>query len=338
MLVRDTKSQASQAFVSVMLLSVSILVTRVTHADQLPNTEARARALHEAATKELEASGPTRACPMFEEVVSIAPESWGGWMMLGECRKREGKLASAFRAYSSASEIAKRLGHPGHAHQAAVKAAGLEPKMAKLVVELSDEVRLSPQLLVSFDGKPVEVTTPKTTLRVDKGDHVVVVEAKNKPRIEIHRSVLIDGAVANAQIDQWPAATKEKTESTSSTEVTISMRKKYVPMRWTWQRKAGVMTAGVGAAGLLAGSIAGAVAISRRDESNDGHCVNDVCDDQGLALRKGSLFAGNVSTGFFVVGGILTAAGATMFFVPWPEKQKVGFVVGPAQIGLRGNF
>lgn len=116
----------------VSLALVAMCFSSIARAEALPNTNERARALYDAALKELDARGPARACPMFEEATTIAPESWGSWMMLGECRKREGRLASAQRAYSSAAEVATRLGHTARAQQASRKAADLESQLAKV--------------------------------------------------------------------------------------------------------------------------------------------------------------------------------------------------------------
>lgn len=312
---------------------------QMAHAESLPSTKERARALHEAAVKELDARGPARACPMFEEVTTIAPESWGGWMMLGECRKREGRLASAHRAYSNAAEAAMRLGHIGQAQQSTRKAAALESQLAKLVLELSNEVRLAPELEVLVDGKPITISGATTSVPVDRGDHTVVVKAKGKPPIERTRSLLIDGAQATVNIDQWSSTTAKETKDKQS-HVTMTYRKKetYMPPIPKWQRTTAWITVSAGAAGILGGSIAGLVAISRKNESDDGHCVNNECDHEGLTLRQGSLLAGNVSTGLFVAGGILAAAGVTLAFVPLSKKQTVGLVVAPTRVGMQLTF
>lgn len=306
-------------------------------AEPLPHTQERARALHEAAVRELDARGPARACPMFEEVTTLAPDSWGGWMMLGECRKREGRLASAYHAYMQATDVATRLGHPGHAQQSTKKSAALEAQLAKLTIELSNDVYRAPELEVLLDGKPMLVSSLITIVPVDKGDHTIVAKAKGKTTIERTRSLLIDGAKATVSLDQWPAPV----ESEQKSELSMTYRKKvsFFPNVPPWQRKAAWVTASAGAAGIAGGSIAGLVAMSRKNESDDGHCVNNECDREGLTLRQGSLQAGTVSTGFFIAGGILAAATVTLVFVPLTKTQKkVGLEVGPTRVGMRMTF
>lgn len=196
---------------------------------------------------------------------------------------------------------------------------------------------MTPEMEVLVDGKPITISGATTTLRVDRGDHTIVIKAKGKTPIERTRSLLIDGTQASVRIDQWPASsTREEKRS----EMIVIHRKKesFPPPVPKWQRTTAWVTASAGAAGIVGGSIAGLVAISRKNESDDGHCLNDECDREGLALRQGSLLAGNVSTGLVVAGGILTAAGITLAFVPLTKKQTVGLIVAPTRVGMQLTF
>jgi len=70
----------------------------------------------------------------------------------------------------------------------------------------------------------------------------------------------------------------------------------------------------LGGAGLVAGGVLGGLAISRWNESNDGHCrLDDRCDDVGLDLRSDAVVFGNASTAAFIAGGVVFAAGVTLF-------------------------
>lgn len=327
-----TTTQNRSVWPATTITIAAMAFSAMARAESLPNTSERARALHEAAVKELDARGPARACPMFEEVTTMAPESWGGWMMLGECRKREGRLASAHRAYSKAAEVASRVGHVGHSQQSTRKAAALEAQLAQLRIELSNDVYRTLELELLVDDKPIAVFGPTTTIPVDRGDHKVVVQGKGKKPIETTRSLLIDGARATVSIDQWPAETR------SNNNAQRSVRDARTAFRPKWQRPAAWATASLGAAGIVAGSIAGFVAISRKDESDHGHCQRNECDRDGVNLRQGSLLAGNVSTGFFVAGGILAATGVTLAFVPLAKKQNVGLVIAPTRVTMQLTF
>lgn len=164
------------------------------HADPVGSPE-RARALYTAALQELDASGPARACPMFEEVTRIAPDSIGGWMMLGECRKRQGKLASAFRAYTQATGVARRLGDNTRSEKAAQMAASLEPKVAKIVLNPSIELRHSPGFEVKLNGQVLAPDSLGVPIPVDVGEQRIEVQANGKKPLELRRQVDVDGTV-----------------------------------------------------------------------------------------------------------------------------------------------
>lgn len=169
-------------------------------ADQ-PTSPERARALYDAALKELEASGPARACPMFEEVSSIAPDSVSAWMMLGECRKRQGKLASAFRAYTQATGVARRLGQSARSEKAAQLAASLEPKMAKITLAPSISLRSLPGFGIRLNGRALALESLDTPIPVDQGEQHIEVHADGKKPLELRRQVVTDGTLLSVNIN-----------------------------------------------------------------------------------------------------------------------------------------
>lgn len=313
----------------------------------------RARTLYDAAVKELDASGPTSACPMFEEVITLAPESVGGWTMLGECRKRQGRLASAFQAYTQAAGVAARLGQPLRSEKAARLAAAIEPRLARIVLVLSDGARQSPGLEVRLDGQSVAPEELDAALPVDRGDHVIEVRADGKRPLELRQRVEFDAAVVSVRVDELlpvapdPAPKPEAPDAPPSAALGKAQRGPAAPIAHVeaspppardWRRTAGIAAAAVGGAGLVAGSVAGIVAITRRDASNDGHCRRNVCDDEGIALREASLLAGNLSTGLFVAGGVLAAAGVTLVLLPARRDSAARLLIGPGHAGVRAAF
>jgi hypothetical protein len=84
---------------------------------------------------------------------------------------------------------------------------------------------------------------------------------------------------------------------------------------WSPWRTAGIVVGAVGVAALGIGIGFGIVAINKKDEA-ELHCDEaNTCDDEGIALQKDGLTAAHVSTGMFIGGGVLVAAGLTMFLV-----------------------
>lgn len=103
-------------------------------------------------------------------------------------------------------------------------------------------------------------------------------------------------------------------------------------------RTAGWVSLGVGAAGLLVGTISGLVVLSKYDDLDE-QCPDQTCDaslqddvDTLNALRP-------VSTIGLVVGGVAIATGMTLHFVASSEQEPtVGLFVSPNGMGARGRF
>lgn len=110
-------------------------------------------------------------------------------------------------------------------------------------------------------------------------------------------------------------------------------------------RTIGLVSAGAGLVAIGIGGAFGVIAKSKRDESNaqPGGCLNDKCPPSAAATREDARSAGNTSTVLFVVGGVLAAAGVTMFLVA-PRRDARALRVAPsvaasdARLTLEGRF
>jgi hypothetical protein len=75
-----------------------------------------------------------------------------------------------------------------------------------------------------------------------------------------------------------------------------------------------MVTSGAGLLGLALGGVFGIEALSKKRDA--GCDSNSVCPDDGAAdTLRGSRSAGNLSTAFFIAGGIVEAAGIAMWIV-----------------------
>jgi hypothetical protein len=105
------------------------------------------------------------------------------------------------------------------------------------------------------------------------------------------------------------------------------------------------VTADVGAVGLILGATFGVLAKVKLDDSNRGGCVaNNVCDSAGFALRNDARSFGDLSTVFFIAGGVVVATGVTLFVLGGPRREEgaapvhATLSVGPQSLLLRGSF
>jgi len=86
---------------------------------------------------------------------------------------------------------------------------------------------------------------------------------------------------------------------------------------------------GVGAAGLVSGTVFGLMALSRKDDA-----TAEPTQQKSVDLRdKGATFA-TVSNISFIAGGVLVAAGAVWWFVDGKRSRRSGSSTTPIQVGL----
>lgn len=97
----------------------------------------------------------------------------------------------------------------------------------------------------------------------------------------------------------------------------------------------GIVTA---AAGVVALGVGGGFALSANAKNNKSEpfCTSNVCSAEGLGFRNDAISAGNVATGFFIAGGVLTAAGLGMWlFAPSPTPSASAASRGRRNVALQ---
>jgi len=163
-----------------------------------------------------------------------------------------------------------------------------------------------PSVRVSMDGQLLLERLDGRSVDVDPGTHTFTFEASDGTKAE-KQVVVAEGeknkrvtATLGAPVEARPVTPGGDTKSTSSG----------VP----W-RTIGLVTAGVGVAGLVVGSVFGI-------EAANG-CSNSVCPSETAKDNAGA--NADRSTGFFVAGGVLAAAGVTMWLLaPRAESVQIG--------------
>lgn len=72
------------------------------------------------------------------------------------------------------------------------------------------------------------------------------------------------------------------------------------------------------------------MAISKNHDSNSGgHCDSTGCDTTGTSLRNTAVGDATASTVTFIAGGVLAAAGITIFFTAPKPKPATGLELRP---------
>jgi hypothetical protein len=99
---------------------------------------------------------------------------------------------------------------------------------------------------------------------------------------------------------------------------------------------AGWVTAGVGAAGVVASLVMGAVVLQKKSEVQS-HCSNNACDPEGLSAgRTGSAFATGATISF--AAGIVALGAGAYLVLTAPAPVAPHHAQGPAFLSLAGSF
>jgi hypothetical protein len=285
-----------------------------------------------------------------------------------------GKLIEASKILNGLLDAS--AGHPKKIKESAQKLlSGLEPRIPWILVKLTGPS--AGAATVTVDGTKVEDIEFETPF--DPGTHAVVAEAEGYFRVE-KRVKLDEGQHGVVKIDMKPSAPKKKkkkvsadpdgdVEEASAEEEEVEeappppkkkKKKKGADEGGGAEASGGggitnhglfiptVVTGGVGALGLLIGTISGAVALSQTAAVKKS-CDGTTCPDSSSlrASRDAALVSGNVSTAFFIIGGAGVAAGGVMLALiltsdnDAPKGKEQAFVrpwIGPGQGGVYGRF
>ena len=317
---------------SALVLATHLFVPCLAAADEVaPRPHEPRQALAEALFQEardLVAKGkPELACPKFAESQRMDPAT-GTLLNLATCHEIVGKLASAWSEFSQALISAQHDGREDRVRLAKDRLRVLENKVPHVTIRVPAESANLP-LDIRLDEVPVGRPAWGTALPVDPGKHVITARAPG--RAPWLREVLVDAETREHTIDI--DTNVEAFTYASDTEA----RKRRTIVR---------ITGGVGAAGIVAGSLFGLYAF-RRWHDADGACpTGKGCNPTAIDARSTantSAICADIAFGIGIAG--LAVASYVWATTPRPATasgmhiQAVP-VLGPAAMGLgmEGQF
>lgn len=220
-----------------------------------------------------------------------------------------------------------------------------------------------PGAALSVDGRPLEVASSANAARpvlmagtrddrgneappagsfellIDPGRHLFVSSQPGAPD-EVRSETFDSGASRELVLGSEPEPASK--QGRAATPVSADL-----PSTGSSKRTWAYVSYGVGAAGLVTGSIFGVLAIGKKSYlDSDGRCPNKVCQPgfQG-DLDTANLHA-TIATVGFIVAGVGGGLGTYLFLTSKPDKEgaerhakaTVEPWLGPAMLGARGRF
>ena len=147
--------------------------------------EAGARVLFAEGRRLAAAGNYLEACPKFEDSLRLDP-GIGTSFNLADCLEHTGRTASAWARFLDVAAATKAAGQPDRERVARARALALEPKLSRLVIEVSSP---DPGLVVTRDGIVLGAASWGSEVPVDPGHHLVEATAPGRKKWSASASV-----------------------------------------------------------------------------------------------------------------------------------------------------
>lgn len=299
-------------------LVICLLSTRLAFAQNDPVT---AEALFQQGRELLDQGKAAEACPKLAESHRLDPAT-GTLIALALCREAEGKLASAWAAYTDAEGRARTEGSKDRQTVAHERAAALYPRLSTLTIEVAPAATAIPGLEIKRDGVLLGRGAWGTSMPIDGGEHVIEASAPGKQswastvsvrvesdQVRLEVPPLLDAPVGTAAAEPaQPAQTTPPPSSPASPSDASSQP--WGGLEWT-----GLGAAVAGGAALAMGGYFLSDALGKKDEAANDCDSDNVCNENGLDKREQAVASGNKATLFSIVGSVLVVGGGTLFLV-----------------------
>ncbi len=342
---------------SSILLGASLFAGEAHGQPNSPQSKTMAEALFQEGERLFNQGAYAEACPKLEESQELDP-ALGTAFRLAECYEKQGKIASAWSLYLEVANKLAGAGEPAKAERVRKRAAVLEPKLPKMVVEVPQSMAELPGFEVRRDGVVMGRASWGVALPVDPGERVVRVTADGKEPWEVAVEATEPGVVVPVRVrmlKDLPAAAPVLTTTTKKSDpqgAGADSAGPAIPVL-------AIVMGGVGLAGVGVGGAFGVLALNKASEWEDRTADPNRCSrgaDGALRCKAGeigpiqeiegsrSTFA-TASTIGFIAGGALIAGGAVVWLASGssgrrPSATRIAPVVGSgvAGISLTGSF
>lgn len=300
------------------------------------------------------------ACPKLEASLALDP-ALGTRLNLAHCYQQLGRLASAWARFREAADLAARAGESRREQFARERAAALEPRLPRLVIQVPSAAQV-PGLTVKRDDAVVDLVLLGTPMYVDPGEHEVTAEAPGHAPFlvtviaEEGREVSIgipvlepepsapDSEAGDAEpADRAPAREIAPAPAMEpETAPGATLRADSAPGSGRTRRVVGLAAGGAGVAALAAGLGVGWMARSSWEGAfASGACNRDtlVCTPAGQEQTDSARGRATLSNVLVGAGVALAATGAVLYLTApdGAQAERAAHLVptaGPDGLGM----
>jgi serine/threonine-protein kinase len=242
------------------------------------------------------------------------------------CDERAGRTASAYAGYAEVAEMAKRRGQSARERAAREKAASIEPRLVRILVDVAGSS--VPDLVIKRNDVVIARSDWNTSVLIDPGSYTF--EASAPGHATWRTTVEVAGGERSVYVHV------PELDALATTPATLAPAPRpVVPAPTSPLRFAAYASAATGLVVIGGGVYFTVQALGLKNDAEP-HCRDTMCDAKGASLRDDAVSHGNVATALFVAGGTLIAAAAA-FYVLTPSR-RVEIALGPTSVGVHGSF
>jgi tetratricopeptide (TPR) repeat protein len=342
--VRASPRVVSSAELGLPAFAISVLAALTAiWPDAARADDTTAEAVFDEGVKLLNEGKYDEACSTLDRAVDLAGgNAVGGLLLLGECREKQGRPASAWAVYRRAFAAAHQQ-NDARETKASDAIARLEPTLPRLVVHVAPALAARQDLTIERGGAPLPREAWDVALPVDPGSVEIVAEL---PGVDPHHE-RIDVAAGpktyEAKVEPWASALPPNPPPNPNPKPPPDV----TPSGLRPVGMAGIVVGSVGAIGLFTGIGIGFLAQSDyvdafADPANQ--CSGNLCNQRGKDAIDAARSKGNIGTGVAIGGAILLAGGATMLIVDIATRgghsstHALELRIGPSGVALAGSL
>lgn len=253
---------------------VLLLGTTASAADKPPSTEMRADLLFKSGAKKFDGGDLAGACADFAESLRLGPKL-GTLLNLALCHEQTGKLVTAWNEFTHGAAWAAQNGQRDRVDFAREHVRALEPKLPRVVLQLPVGQAIAS---LELDGEPLPEPRWYLPLYLDAGQHELAVHAPGHERTPVAFRV---NAAPGDQLVTVPVPAAASAAPPKELPRATPTDPAHLPAL-------GVAGLGLGALGLVVGTIYGVRAIAADERDPAVHAYATTATIAGLA---GAAFA-----------------------------------------------
>lgn len=330
---------------AVLAVAIAIAAPSAARA-QGSDTKAAAEALFRDGRALLDKGDLAAAAAKFEASHKLDP-SVGTLINLASCYDKLGRVASAWARYREVAELAARSGQTKRQKYAADRAAELEPRLPRLLVQVVADAPAA--LAVARDGTPVDRALWGTAVPVDPGEFTIEATAPGHKAYST-KVTASEGQTTTVDVPALEPEPRAADPTAETAPITGTAGSQTTDDSRSMSRGRLYLSLGTGVAGLALAGVGIGFGVSARGKWNDAQELcddNDVCDPAGVALGDDARTAARISTVLVGVGALAIAGGVVLYLTGRPDDEAPAggtAVLAPTAIGdgpgvvVRGEF